>query len=129
MEVACNDDHGHFAGRAEALCFAARGERIGLDLCGGPAPRFKELPDGAIYFYRLRCPVHASREWFGNWCWNAYVIDLAVAARWLTHAVRKGRFGLDMAEGNNACRISDIIDRGNVTASEVMLYLGLFGTD
>lgn len=127
VEVACNDAHGHFAGKFEALCFAARGERIGMELSGGASPRFKELPDGRIYVYRRRCEVLSSREWFGNWCWNAYVIPLPMAAWWLTHAVNKGRFGLDMAEGNHACQISDLIDRGELGASEAMLYLGMFG--
>lgn len=127
VEVACNDERGHFAGKFEALCFAAKGERIGLDLRSGSAPRFKELPDGCIYVYRRRCDVLASREWYGNWCWNAYVITLPMAAWWLTHAVSKGRFGLDMAEGDHACRISDLIDQGSITPSEAMLYLGMFG--
>lgn len=129
LEVACNDANGHFANRAEALCFAGRGERIGLELSQGPFPRFRELPEGDIYIYRRRCPVHTSKEWFGNWCWNAYVIDVSIAAWLLTHAVTKGRFGFDMAEGNYACRISEMMERGNVTISEVMLYLGLFGAD
>jgi hypothetical protein len=90
-------------------------------------PRFRELPDGAIYVYRRRLQVYESREWFGNWCWNAYVITLPMAAWWLTHAVSKGRFGLDMAEGDHACKMSDLIDRGELGASEAMLYLGMFG--
>lgn len=126
VEVACNDENGHFAGIAEGLCFAAQGERISLDLCGGAAPRFKELPGGAIYIYRRRCAVHSSREWFGNLRWNAYVIDLSMAAWMLHHSVRTGKFSMDSADGDNACRLSDALDEG-ANLGEVTLFLSMFG--
>lgn len=127
LEVACNDEHGHFASIAEGLCFAARGERLSLDLCGGAAPRFRELPDSHIYIYRRRCLVHSSREWFGNWCWNAYVLDLPMAAWILHHSIKTGKFGMDSADGNNACRLSDALDK-DASLGEVTLYLSLFGS-
>lgn len=128
FEVACNDDHGHFAGIVEAMSFNANGERIGLELCSGSAPRFKELPDGAIYIYRRRCQVYESKEWFGNWCWNAYVIPLPLAAWILRHSVLTGKFSMDMAEGDNACKLSDALDE-KASIGEVTLYLSLFGLD
>jgi hypothetical protein len=128
VEVACNDEGGRFAGIAEGLCFAARGERLSLDLSGGAAPRFKELPDGAIYIYRRRCIIHASREYFGNWCWNAYVVDLPIAAWMLHHSIKTGKFSMDAADGNHACRLSDALDEG-ASLGEVTLYLSLFGAD
>lgn len=127
VEVACNDDNGRFAGVAEGLCFAAGGERLHLELSGGAAPRFKELPDDAIYIYRRRCRVYSSREWFGNWCWNAYVIDLPMAAWILHHSIRTGKFSMDSADGNNACRLSDALDE-DASLGETQLYLSLFGS-
>lgn len=127
IEVACNDgDNGIFAGRAEGLAFVAAGERIGLDLQCWPAPKFTETDKG-IRFFRRNCEVFESKEYYGNWCWNAYLIGLSDAAFLLYKAVRTEKFGFDMAEGDNACRLTDAFDE-DADLGEVTLYLSLFGS-
>lgn len=127
LEVACNDERGHFAARAEALCFAARGEWIHLDLSSGTAPRFAEHED-AITIFRRRCLTLESRTWFGNWCWNAYVIALPAAAFVLARAIDSGKFSFDCAEGDHACRIAELCGvASTVSADEIAVHLQLFG--
>lgn len=124
FEVACNDG-GAFRGRAEALAISARGERMDLELSGAGEPKFSD--DGeAIRIFRHRAVYENSIHGYGNWCWNAYDIPLADAAKLLHHATRKAGFSCTGASGNNACRLSDALDE-DANLSEVTLYLGLFG--
>jgi len=124
FEVACDDGRG-FLGRAEALALSARGERMDLELCLGNAPRFSD--DGeAFRLFRRRSVYSNAIHGYGNWCWRAYDIPMADAARFLHHAIRKGGFSCTGTSGNNACRLSDALDEG-ANLSEVTLYLGLFG--
>lgn len=125
IEVACCDGSG-FLGKAEALAFSCRGERIDLELSGGSAPRFTDDGD-AIRLFRRNCLYGMSISGYGNWCWMAYDIYLEDAA-WLLHrAIRCGKFSCDAASGNNACRLSDALDE-DADLGEVTLYLGLFGS-
>lgn len=72
LDVACNDpDNGLFAGRAEQLEVETWDKhRIELD-ARGRAPSFTEVPRG-IRLHRRVWPVLESKDWYGNWCWNAY---------------------------------------------------------
>lgn len=125
IEVACCDGGG-FLGRAEALAFSARGERMDLELRTGSEPRFSD--DGqAIRLFRTTCPYDKAIHGYGNWCWRAYDIKLSDAAKMLHHAITSEKFSCTGASGNNACRLSDALDE-DASLGEVTLYLGLFGT-
>lgn len=125
IEVACCDGGG-FIGRADALAFSLRGERLDLELCGRSEPKFSDDGD-FIRLFRRDCPYGVSIHGYGNWCWRAYDIYLEDAAWLLHHAVLNSKFSCTGASGNNACRLSDALDE-NANLSEVTLYLSLFGS-
>jgi hypothetical protein len=123
VEIACNDpDNGLFAGRATAIGFCARGERISLE---GADVKFTDNGD-TIRLFRRTARVIDSRQWFGNWCWNVYIVPIADAAFFL-HRAHKHGFQADMAEGDFACKVSDALDE-DAPIGELQLYLSLFGS-
>lgn len=126
VSVACNGDGGVFLGVAEGISFSAAGETIDLDLTGGGAPRFTELPDG-IRIFRRRFAVQDCASHVGNWCWNEYQLSLNDAAALLHMALSSKKFTCGGACGNNACRLSDVIDE-EASPDELRLYLSLFGS-
>lgn len=70
LHVCCNDpDNCVFNGRTGSLCIG----HAELEVHRPYEVRFVEL-DGAIRLAGKTWPVHASKEWLGNWCWNAYRI-------------------------------------------------------
>lgn len=79
LHVCCNDpDNGLFNGRAAALSIGS----AELELRGWHEPKFVDL-GGAIRLAGKNWPVSASKEWVGNWCWNAYRIgDASKTAGW-----------------------------------------------
>lgn len=125
IEVACCDGGG-FLGKAEALAFSSRGERLVLELRGGSEPKFSDDGD-AIRLFRRNCEYRMSVHGYGNWCWRAYDIYLEDAAWLLHHAIRSEKFSCTGAAGNNACRLSDALDE-DASLGETTLYLGLFGS-
>jgi len=96
LDVCCNDpDNGIFAHRAEQLQIDTRdGESIELVSVRDPAPRFTE---GAlsIRLCRRNWPILGSKEWYGNWCWNAYWLHPAHAVALLAAVKRAGQFNCD----------------------------------
>lgn len=72
LDVCCNDpDNGIFWHRAAGLQVESwDGEAVELEPLRSD-PRFTEV-NGGIRLCRREWPVLASKEWFGNWCWNAY---------------------------------------------------------
>lgn len=109
LDVACNDpDNGLFAFCAEQLqVHTWDGESIELAACRA-APRFREL-SGAIRLCRGVWPTLASKEWYGNWCWNAYWLHPEVAADLLMVVKRSGLFHCD-------CGPSQLFDNWNDAA-------------
>lgn len=84
VHFACNDGrNGLFAGEVE---------NIGVDLVGGQielygwARRFT-VDDKGLRFciHGVWFPFMSSREWVGNWCWNAYRMKRPQAVRLLKH--------------------------------------------
>lgn len=71
IDFACNDpDNGLFAGRAAMATFGdAEIEAPNFDT----GYRFTELPSG-LRIHRKSFHVIDSKEWFGNWCWNRYLL-------------------------------------------------------
>lgn len=95
VDVLCNDpDNGLFVHRAEGLQVTTwDGEDIEFICQRVRAPRFSEVY-GGIRFMRRRWEVLASKEWFGNWCWNAY---------WLSPEDTVALLGLVKASGVFSC--------------------------
>lgn len=87
LQVACNDETcGVFAYRAAEI-------RIGsIELepkSWQREPRFVDLGDRVRLAGKV-WPVTGSVEYFGNWCWNAYVLGYGktkTEKRWLTNFV------------------------------------------
>jgi hypothetical protein len=95
IEVCCNDgDNGLFAGRALSIHLSDVLELSASDWRG---PAFREFPD-AVKISRRRFPIVASKDWYGNWCWNAYWMDAPVAADLLAYVHGQGTFGCEMGE-------------------------------
>src|SRR5215831_17936885 len=92
LDVACNDpDNGLFAHCAEQFHLTTwDGETIEVEAVRH-APRFTEIPSG-IRFLRRRWRVLASKEWYGNWCWNAYWLEPSVLIRLLALAKKSALF-------------------------------------
>ncbi len=72
LDVCCNDpDNGLFAHKAE---------RLQLGICEfearrDPAPRFVLLDNKTKFRLAGKVwPIDRSKDWYGNWCWNRYVI-------------------------------------------------------
>lgn len=71
LDIACNDpDNGCFIGRAPwlqigSIEFEARRSE----------PKIVELASGDIRLAGKTWPVSRSKEWYGNWCWNRYLIS------------------------------------------------------
>ena len=76
FDVCCNDpDNGLFAHIAEQLEVTTwDGADLQLECVRERAPRFAELP-GHVRLMRRKWPILASKEWYGNWCWNAYWLE------------------------------------------------------
>jgi hypothetical protein len=108
LDVCCNDpDNGIFAHCAERLQVSTwDGEHIELPSVRR-APRFEET-SGGIRLLRREWPILASKEWYGNWCWNAYWLEPAVTVRLLAAAKRSGLFHCD-------CGPSQLYDDWNGT--------------
>lgn len=70
LDVCCNDpDTGNFDGRAYGLSLGC----IELEPRRTP-PRFV-LTDKGFRLAGKEWPVTASKDWYGNWCWNRYRIS------------------------------------------------------
>ena len=76
LEVACNNpDNGVFDHKAPFINVA--GMEFGARRL--PEPTFFELEGRRTGWGRIRLAgkcwdCYGSREWFGNWCWNAYIL-------------------------------------------------------
>lgn len=96
IDVACNDpDNGRFAGRAEMIKVGL--EFLELTARRDPAPRFVEIP-GRFRLSGKTWPVASSRDWFGNWCWNAYWLELPHAVDFVIWLHGRQLFHCDQAE-------------------------------
>jgi len=82
IDIACNDpDNGLFAGRAQMIQVNDGLPEPFLEFepfSWFRPPKIVEIDDG----FRLAgksWPIVGMRHWYGNWCWNAYLLDLDVA--------------------------------------------------
>lgn len=71
IDICCNDaDNGLFTGRADAIQIGS----LEFEALRDPAPRLVELADGGLRLSGKVWPVAWSKEYYGNWCWNRYVL-------------------------------------------------------
>src|SRR5579875_3760956 len=83
LDIACNDaDSGLFAGRAQMIELPdglMELEARHYDR----APTFLEVSNSTFRLAGKRWPFVRSKEWVGNWCWNAYWLEEPVARAFL----------------------------------------------
>jgi hypothetical protein len=73
LDVCCNDpDNGLFNHMAPAL-HVGDCEFEALNWHEGKQPRFVETPSG-IRLAGKNWKVESSKDWYGNWCWNRYLL-------------------------------------------------------
>lgn len=108
VDICCNDpDNGLFDGRAAAIQLAD------LELAAsdfrGPSMR---LRDNRIVIAGKHWPFERSKDWFGNWCWNAYWMPLVRAVELLIWAHGRGFWDVEQAEARiyNMWRLDRSLD-------------------
>ncbi len=81
ISLACNDDHGNFSGRVDAIHIDDL-----LQLEGDPL----RLALGAQTIIEgLAVRARGYIQWYGNWCWDAIKLDEHDTARLIEHLRRK----------------------------------------
>ena len=102
IDIACNDpDNGLFQHRVTEIQVAGQmlelvAKQWGL-LSPNRCPRFEEK-SGAIVLSGKRWPIVRSREWFGNWCWNAYWFEVETARDFLQWLHRRRLFNVECGD-------------------------------
>ena len=90
VHFACNDpDNGLFAGRAGTAAVTWAGVLCELELDPFGGVKFTELGN-AIRIHRQNFPIVASKDWVGNWCWNAYRFEYPVYRRLIRTLAKHG---------------------------------------
>lgn len=78
VDFACNDpDNGLFAHAVSQIEVSHLGPVLELETYWQPR-RFL-LTETGFSLAGKRWPTVASKEWLGNWCWNAYWLEIPVA--------------------------------------------------
>jgi hypothetical protein len=120
IDMACNDpDNGLFAGRVamihlpDQLLELTANEWNILSFRG--CPRLREEP-GAIILSGKRWPIVRAKEWYGNWCWNAYWMQPQAAKQFLVWLHGRGLFHCETGE-TWACELWDLADVFNPDAT------------
>src|SRR5690348_12236704 len=86
ISIACNNpDTGHFTGRFSALHYGDDQdmELQHMDWYGGV--RITYLDDGKVRISRRIFEYEREKEWYGNWCWNAFWMRRSEARRLLRY--------------------------------------------
>lgn len=91
LDFCCNNpDNGLFDHRIAGVQLPDLDlELAARDLRG---PSFALLDDGRMRISRRQFRYTWSREWIGNWCWNAYYFDPAEAVELLSYLHGLGKF-------------------------------------
>lgn len=97
LDFCCNDpDNGLFDGRVAGVQLPDLDlELMASDLRG---PTLRILGNGLLRIGRRTFKSVASKEWFGNWCWNAYFFAPPVAVELLCYLHSLGKFSADQGE-------------------------------
>lgn len=86
VDFACNDpDNGNFAGKV----WQAQVNGNEIESPNGQEFAFTVI-DGHIRIHRRKFAFSASKDWFGNWCWNRYWMSVPEANRLTRHLRDKG---------------------------------------
>ena len=93
LDVLCNNpDNGLFAHRADGLQVTTwDGEGVEFFCQRVRAPRFVEI-NGGFQFMRRKWSILRSKEWYGNWCWNAYWLTVSDTIDLLARVHASGMF-------------------------------------
>lgn len=97
LDFCCNDpDNGLFSHRLAGVQLPDLDlELSALDMIG---PVFRLLDDERMRISRRTFRFTWSKEWIGNWCWNAYYFDARVAVELLDYLRGLGKFDADSGE-------------------------------
>jgi hypothetical protein len=94
LDICCNDPaNGIFDGRAAAIQLADL-ELAASDMRG---PKMRD-EGGEIIIAGKHFAYDRCKEWFGNWCWNAYWMPLERAVDFLLWARRRGFWDVEQGE-------------------------------
>ena len=92
FHIACNDEHGNFARRAEGIILSGRKGEILVDLgLVGMPPKF-DYGASEMRLSRHKYPISGFNTWVGNWCWNVYYLEPLHAGRLLYNLMRDKRW-------------------------------------
>lgn len=96
VDIACNSpDNGLFEGRCAGIQLPALNlELAAIDIRG---PVF-HADNRKVKLSRRVFPIVRSKEWCGNWCWNAYWLNLPVLINLLAYAHFLGLFSPEQGE-------------------------------
>jgi hypothetical protein len=93
ISIACNDpDNGNFVGRFDMLHY---GNDQDLELQHdhwGRGVRVRYLGDGKVRISRRVFEYEREKEWWGNWCWNAFWMQPREARRLLRYLRDSGHW-------------------------------------
>lgn len=96
LDFACNDpDNGLFDGRCAGIQLPDLDLELSANDMRGPSFR---VFDGSIKISRRIFAFERSKEWYGNWCWNAYWFGLEIAVNLLAYIHSTGAFSADQGE-------------------------------
>lgn len=92
IDIACNDpDNGSFAGKTNMIQYRFDGDYIELEADNWGGYAFTDSGSW-IRLHRRKFEVIGSKEWFGNWCWNAYGFKRSVGVRLIMMLRASGRW-------------------------------------
>lgn len=84
------DQDGSFAGKVSAITV---GDLFSFDHVVRSEPKIRD--DGhSVWIFRCGCPYIRSKQWYGNWCWDAYWFAPGAALSFLAALRADGRFEL-----------------------------------
>jgi hypothetical protein len=94
VSLACNDpDNGIFMGHADHATFHYEGVDLSLyHLDWYRGCRVTYVKEGGIRISRRVFKYRREKEWYGNWCWNAFLFDRLEARRLLRYLRDSGRW-------------------------------------
>lgn len=96
LDFACNDpDNGLFDGQCAGIQLPDLDLELSSNNMRGSSFR---VFVGSIKISRRVFPFERSKDWYGNWCWNAYWFELEVAVDLLTYVHSTGAFSADQGE-------------------------------
>lgn len=87
--LCCNDDHGNFAGKVDAINVRALDLQLECPMWEGHSCRFDKQSQ-RVKISRRWFAYQYYREWVGNWAWDEIEMDLAEASRLLNYLRKLG---------------------------------------